>query len=66
MDTDILTSLELVQLAALVFDDLELDVLRVVFVSRGDYKLAFGEPAGEGLSVENDFDFSGCFVHGPI
>lgn len=63
---DILALLEFVQPGALVLDDLKLDVLGVVVVPCGDYKLAFTEPTGEGLGVENDFDFTCCLVHGHI
>ena len=65
-DGDGLVGLELIEPCALVFDHLELEILRVVVITDGDHELTLGKPAGEGLGVENDFDFSGCFVHGGI
>jgi hypothetical protein len=58
--------LKFIKPGAFVFDHLKLEILRVVVVTHSEHKFTFGESAGEGLSIENDFDFSGCFVHGGI
>ena len=62
-DRDFLILLEVVEPCAFVFDQFEFNVLRVVFITNGENEFTFGESAWEGLSIENDFEFSSSVVH---
>ena len=48
---------------ALVFEDFELDVLRIFVVFSGDDEFTLAESALESLGIEDEFDFAFEFVH---
>lgn len=66
VDRHRLADLVAIENGALVLHDLELEILRELVVLGGDDEFPLGETAGERLSVEDDFDFSGDFKHSGI